>query len=433
MASRNRGDAPAMRLPTVKTFSQYVRSQPAHVAGLIVAKVGADVVSKSVTLLITVVAARVLPATEFGVLALAMTTGWLLGVASDAGLPLFVAKVVARHRGLTPLARRALAHRAGLAVAALAAAAGLGAVLMPTAYLPAFVVIAAAQILGAWFETVAHVFRGMNRTDIESALTIAYRGATAVLAVAALLSFASLLPLAFALAVPVAAALPVAWALAASSSSTGAAAASEASVRLRDFAPVGLGILCSALYFRVGLYFLEHWHGVEAVGEYNAAFRIVEAARLLPAAALAVQFAVLCRAVDLRPLRLLTAALAVPGLVAGGVVYAAAAALLTVLYGERFAAAAPALQLLGVALPLFFINYALTHQVIAWDGYVPYLATAATALAASIVSNALLIPRGGMEAAAAATIITELVVTIGCVVALVAARTSPVSWRAEVS
>jgi hypothetical protein len=38
-----------------------------------------------------------------------------------------------------------------------------------------------------------------------------------------------------------------------------------------------------------------------------------------------------------------------------------------------------------------------------------------------------------MEAAAAATIITELVVTIGCVVSLVAARTSPVSWRAEVS
>ena len=41
-------------------------------------------VEDGVTLVITVAAARVLTPVDFGVLALAMTTGWILGVASDA-------------------------------------------------------------------------------------------------------------------------------------------------------------------------------------------------------------------------------------------------------------------------------------------------------------------------------------------------------------
>ena len=58
-------------------------------------KATADVLSKAVTLLVTVAAARVLAPQAFGLLALAMTTGWLLGVASDAGLPLYLARALA--------------------------------------------------------------------------------------------------------------------------------------------------------------------------------------------------------------------------------------------------------------------------------------------------------------------------------------------------
>jgi hypothetical protein len=46
----------------------------------------ADVGGKAVTLVITAAAARTLNADAFGVMALAMATGWLLGVATDAGL-----------------------------------------------------------------------------------------------------------------------------------------------------------------------------------------------------------------------------------------------------------------------------------------------------------------------------------------------------------
>jgi O-antigen/teichoic acid export membrane protein len=172
------------------------------------------------------------------------------------------------------------------------------------------------------------------------------------------------------------------------------------------------------------VYFVERWHGVEAVGIYNAAFRIVEALRLFPAAALAVWFPTLCRAAGLGPLKKLMTVLAVGALPLLAVVYLAAAPMLETVYGARFVAAAPALRILAFALPLFFVNYALTHQVIGWDGQRAYLAITIAALITNLTGNLLLIPEGGMSGAATSTLVTELVVTTGCVCALALQRGS---------
>ena len=51
------------------------------------------------------------------------------------------------------------------------------------------------------------------------------------------------------------------------------------------------------------------------------------------------------------------------------------------IYGRPYLYAAPAFAILSLALPLFFLNYALTHQVIGWDGQRAYLLIAALALA----------------------------------------------------
>ena len=96
----------------------------------------------------------------------------------------------------------------------------------------------------------------------------------------------------------------------------------------------------------------------------------------------------------------------------------APAAILEFVYGAPFRAAAPALQVLGLALPLFFVNYALTHQVLAWDGQRAYLGIVIAALATSLIGNVVLVPSGGMRGAALATLITELVVAAGCVAVL---------------
>ena len=64
---------------------------------------------------------------------------------------------------------------------------------------------------------------------------------------------------------------------------------------------------------------------------------------------------------------------------------------------------------------MFFLNYALTHQVIGWDGQRAYLLIATLALVANVAANFALVPSQGMVGAAIATLLTEVVVTAGCI------------------
>ena len=99
----------------------------------------------------------------------------------------------------------------------------------------------------------------------------------------------------------------------------------------------------------------------------------------------------------------------------GGALISASRGSSPYLYGAPYVDAAPAFAVLSLALPLFFLNYALTHQVIGWDGQRAYLAIVAAALVANVVGNIALMPSQGMAGAAIATVLTELVVTAGCV------------------
>ena len=140
--------------------------------------------------------------------------------------------------------------------------------------------------------------------------------------------------------------------------------------------------------------------------------------RLLPAAVLAVVFPLLCRAGDLRPLARLAAGLFAGGAAVALVVAGPAGWLVTLFYGPSYAAATPAFRVLLVAAPLFFLNYALTHQLIGWDRQKVYAGVSAAALVANLTLDVALVPRFGLVGAAWATVATEVVVTAGCVAAL---------------
>ena len=318
---------------------------PRGFARTIAFKAAAEILSKTVTLIVTVAAARLLPAADFGVLAIAMTTGWILSVASDAGLPLFLAKRMAGLTGAAkPISFAAITSvmrvRMGLGVAAVAAGLMIGSMLVPTPLLAAFVLIVNAQLLNAVVETLSHAHRGLGRTNIESGLVVAQRGVTGIVALAVLVWWPSLPSLALALAIPPALALFASLWIArglAPADATGSAEISLSPGRfMREAAPIGVGILLSAVYFRCDVYFLQFWSGLETVGVYNAAFRIVEALRLFPAAVLAVAFPALCNAGDGRPLKRLILLVGVCGTIVAIAVYAAAPILLNTLYGVRF-------------------------------------------------------------------------------------------------
>lgn len=403
--------------PNVKLLSRFVIH---GVSARIALKGAADVAGKAVTLVITVYAARTLVADAFGVMALAMATGWLLGVATDAGLSMHLARETARLGPNRRLLIEVLRLRAGLAYVAATMIAFLTPEIVPPHWKMQFVLVVFAQLTAAIVETVAHYFRGLQRSEIESVIHASHRFTTLALALIVLTWWPRLDFLGAAMLIPVVAAMLVSFAIAYRLSAPGvASAALTPSVFFNNVLPLGAAVLISALYFRIDVYFIERWHGLEAVGGYNAVFRLIEATRLIPAAVMVVTFPLLVQATDTRLVQRIASALGGVGFALAPLGVIGSAAIVPIVYGEPYLYAAPAFAILSLALPLFFLNYALTHQVIGWDGQRAYLLITTLALIGNIAATMALVPSQGINGAAIATLLTEVVVTIGCVVTLV--------------
>jgi O-antigen/teichoic acid export membrane protein len=428
-------DNQAERFPIVKLLSRYVMpaSSGEGVPARIVFKAAADAGGKAVTLVVTMAAARTLMPDAFGVLALGMATGWLLGIATDAGLSMYLARETARHPDRArALASEVMTIRTATAYAAAALIALFVSRFVPSHWRLQFVLVVLAQLTSAVLDTLYHWFRGLERSEIESAIHLSQRGVTVALAFAVLWWQPRLDYLGAALLAPPLIALAIAAVIARCQTPfqilrteekfVPEAQTSERyltpSIFLRDVLPLGAATLISALYFRCDLFFIERWHGLEAVGAYNAVFRLIEAMRLLPAAVMAVTFPILCRAVDTRLVLRIGGGLAAVGMVLVGLTVLMAPAIVRTVYGVPYENTAPTLTVLALALPFFFLNYALTHQVIGWDGQRAYLRIVSLALIANILANLWLVPQHGITGAAIATVLTELVVTAGCVHAL---------------
>ena len=392
----------------------------------------ADVASKAVTLAITVAAARRLNADPFGILAFGMATGWLLAVATDAGLSMYLAREVARDRTRThQLVLDVIGLRTGLAFLAATGTALATPYLVPGQWRIQFVVIVLAQLAGGVIETISHYFRGIERSEIESAIQVAQRSVTLVWALIVLWFWRRLDYLGVAMLAPALVAMLVSMAIAINLSSAAAAPVLQAGLTVKKYGrhvlPLGAGVLLSALYFRCDVYFIEHWHGFQPVGGYNAVFRLVEGLRLVPAAVMTVMFPVLVQSTDHDRVKRIGGVLALLGVALALVCGLGASVIVPTIYGDGFAYAAPAFSILALALPLFFLNYALTHQVIGWDGQAAYLLIAAIALAGNIVANVALVPSQGIAGAAIGTVLTEVIVTAGCVFFLANKRIEPSS------
>lgn len=394
----------------------------------VVLKAAADVIGKAVMLVITVVAARRLNADPFAILAYAMATGWLLSIATDAGLSMHLAREVARDRSSSHrLLLDVLALRIGLAFLAATFLALWSPSFVPAHWRLQFTVIVLAQLSGGVLETVVHYFRGIQRSEIESYIAAVHRSVMLVWAIVVLWFWRRLDYLAIAMLVPALSAAGVAAVMAVKMSARDAGGAQRRltpSAFARQALPLGAGVLLSALYFRCDVYFIQYWHGFQPVGGYNAVFRLVEAMRLLPAAVMAVTFPMLVQSTDALLVKRIGGGLTATGVALAIVGALAAPWIVPAVYGETYAYTAPAFSILCLALPLFFLNYALTHQVIGWDGQRAYLLIAAIALVANVAANVALVPSQGIAGAAVATVLTEVVVTAGCVAFLWARPTA---------
>jgi O-antigen/teichoic acid export membrane protein len=396
---------------------------------LIAYKAFADLAGKGSLFVITVVAARRLSSEAFGVFALGSTLGWIIAVVSDCGIQLHLVRAVARvpadaSRLLRAWLRVRLWTAAGaLAVVAIGLATG-----WRTASAAPIAVLAVVYTGSGLIELLHYFYRGLSRSDVESSLTLWQRGATlgcGLIALAwkpdvTLLASAMLLPVVVTLAISLRIAARLATGRPEGLHDDGRA---NLQVRLwpvfrRDVWPIGVGIVLSALYFRIDVFLVQLWSGTESVALYNAVFRLVEALRLFPAAVLAVVLPSLVRAGDLRPLARMAVPITGFAIASAGVLWMAAGWLIPLLYGAPYAAAVPAFRVLLLSFPLLSLNFALTHQLVGWDGQRAYAGLCALALVINVALNARLIPLWSIEGAAWATLGTELFLTVGCGIAL---------------
>src|SRR5262245_1926772 len=393
---------------------------------LVAYKCLADVAAKGSTFVIMVLAARRLSQHAFGVFSIASTFGWLLAVVADFGIQLHVARAVSRNpEDSTRVLHRWLIVRlwtaASAVVVAAATAGAWGSNGLPVLL---FVLVYACNGL---IEFVHYFFRGISRSDIESSLTIWHRVMLLACAGTVLLWTPSLTALAAAMLLPAVATLVVSLRIAARRGwEASAAAPSAASTNMngagaefrREILPIGLGIVLSALYFRIDVFLVELWRGTQAVALYNAVFRLIEALRLFPAAVLAVTLPLLVRAGTWRPLARVSLVVTLFAAAATAVLWIVAPLLIPTLYGAEYAAAIPTFRILTLSFPLLSLNYALTHQLIAWSGERWYAATCGSALLVNIGLNAQLVPALSIDGAAWATLGTEVFLTVACVVGL---------------
>jgi O-antigen/teichoic acid export membrane protein len=386
---------------------------------LVAYRAGSDAAGKAAFFVVTIVAARRLSREAFGVFSLGTTVGWMAAVLSDFGIQLHLARVVARQPEAAAGALRAwLRVRLGSAAAVLALTAAGVVILRPQSDTAAAILLfTAVYVVNALVELFFYFFRGLSRSDVESSVTLAQRASMLLLASAVLWWMPSVTWLGASMLVPALAALGY---VASRALALPRARARPPSLDIHAVIPIGAGIVLSALYFRIDVLLIEWWNGAASVAAYNAVFRLVEALRLLPAAVMAVALPQVFRATTREPLTRVAALVTAVGLMISAGLWIAAPRLVPLLYGAAYADAASVFRILLLSFPLMSLNYALTHQVIGWNGHRAYAAACGAALAVNVALNARLLTTMGIAGAAWATVVTELVITGACLTFLAA-------------
>ncbi|MBI5563946.1 MAG: polysaccharide biosynthesis C-terminal domain-containing protein, partial [Chloroflexi bacterium] len=190
---------------------------------------------------------------------------------------------------------------------------------------------------------------------------------------------------------------------------------------LRQALPLGGAIVVSIVYTRTAVFMLDALTSPASVGVYGVAQKLTEPLAIVPAALMAAVFPVLARAINqhgyaaTRSIRVRMLAVL---MLAGGALAVAGALggpwLIERLYGEPYHGAAPVVQVLALALPLSFINYGLTHVLIALNRQRQNLIFNVIVFVVNFAACAQWIPTSGPVGAALATALSEGVLLTLC-------------------
>ena len=384
---------------------------------------------------VVVASARVLGDTAFGSFVFASTVTALLALGTDLGLGVWTTRTLARdpsdgarivRAGLVLRGLASIPYALVLAVITLATMRGEGR--------SAMALLGAAALVNALVDHLGAIMRGFERFRDEAQLNASRAVITAAAGLIALATARTLVALCAALA----------------AASLGAAVHGLATIRryftphaslhrpsthgvgadgglarkaLRESLPLWMASLLSVLYFRVDTLFLRAMAGDTELGAYGAAYKLFEGSMFVPSVLLAVTFPLLARAHQDLPVRQhlerhVATLLLVIGSLGAATCLIGGPWIIRVIFGAGFARSVASLRVLSVGIPLVFLNYGLTHFLVARDLGRVTTWLALMMLVLNVTLDLALIPGGKGPGAAWATVLSEVALTACCFVAL---------------
>ena len=385
-------------------------------------KLGAELVGRALQFALIYVAQRQLGPAAFGQLTYALALGVVLAPLTDLGVQLTMTQQIARapHRaqattGIGLSLKLALAAGACLVMAAASQS-------RPDGVQAVTFILGLAMIVGSFGEFFGYTFRGLQRIELDAALTLLTRTLTVAVGFWLLGTGLGLAGVAVAYLAGSLAGAAGGWLWLRHRFFTPTLSFQPKTWGevVRRAIPLGAAIVLSVAYTRTALFVIDALEGPDAVGTYGVAMKLTEPLAILPAALLAAVFpAIVGSREDGNPagerLRSLTTlVLAGCGVLVATVGVTAGPWLVGWLYGSQYAGAAAPFQILAVAVLFTFVNYALTHFVIAHDLHRRYLAYTATVFVLNLALCLMLVPHFGPVGAAWSVVLSEAVLLILC-------------------
>jgi len=394
-------------------------------------KLGSELIGRAASFVLMVLAARELGETDFGWYNYGLALGFVLAQLADMGLQVLVSREVAVHdRQAQVQVRTAFQIKLGLSVLVIV-------LLLLFTQSQETSIRSSLRLLGlmllsqTYLEFVGYVFRGQQALWQEAWLLAGARVLSAVIGVGVLALGGGLAELtmsgvvvilAVALlglgqlqrggwlqkpATPAAAPLPSRW-----------------FPLFQQALPLGIAIFLSIAYTRLGVLLLQYRLDETAVAQFSAAARLIEPMQIIPASVLAAAFPVLSLAwqQDVRRAKRLGwqmgAMLASGGLVLALAGWLSAAWLIPWLYGDAYGPTIIVFQVLAFTIPPAFINFSLTHHLIARNqqSLIVWFNVVMLALHAFFIWT--FVPRWGVVTPAISTIIAECFLLVACLLTL---------------
>lgn len=198
--------------------------------------------------------------------------------------------------------------------------------------------------------------------------------------------------------------------------------------------PIGLTGAITTLYDRIGLIMVSQFDDKVAVAHYSVPLMLLFNIYVIPGVIASAFFPLLSAqlrddaAAAANAFRLLLRIFVVGSGAIAIVLALGARDILTLLFGERYADSAGALQILAAVVVLSFLNYLLWYGLLAGGLERSKALIMAVGVAVSVGLNVLLIPAHGIEGAAIALLISDALV-VGAQIVIVQRRMLTLPWR----